>query len=246
MGAMTRRPFSYAQRGNILFLILLAIILFVALSYAITSQRDGGKSISSEKANSLAATTMQYLTLASNSVQRMVLNGVRVGQLDFQAPSTVAASLSANTSCTTLACRVFDLSGGGVTPMPLSGQATDTSLSQPYTTAGESKFSVFYQGVKDVGSDLPEILFLYRAVKKDVCQQINIVSGVQTGADNIPVDASGSSPADYVAFAGTMDPLPVLNPNDLGNGDARIAGKRTFCVDRAGSGYYLYHVLLAQ
>ena len=63
------------QRGNILFLILLAVVLFAALSYAVTSQRDGGKNASGESAKSHASALLQYAALVENTVHRMVMVG---------------------------------------------------------------------------------------------------------------------------------------------------------------------------
>lgn len=60
------------QRGNILFLILLAVILFAALSYAVTNAtRGGGKSASAEKAQLDAAVTEQCISMVENSAMRL-------------------------------------------------------------------------------------------------------------------------------------------------------------------------------
>ena len=49
------------EEGNVLFLILIAVVLFAALSYAVTSStRSGGGSVSKDKAKSYAAAIVQH------------------------------------------------------------------------------------------------------------------------------------------------------------------------------------------
>ncbi len=248
------RAFSYAQRGNILFLILLAIILLVALSLAITSQRDGGKSVSDEKAQSLAAQTLQYLTLVENTVNRMILTGVAVENLDFRDPNgTSQVQTGTNTGCASPSCQVFNKNGGGLNAMALSPQAADTTRNASnFNAEGGARGDVLLVSIKGVGTTLSDIAFFYRAVDPNVCRQINIVMGINTATDALPVDGlgvnnSGGGASDFSAYEGAMNPIPVLTADVLGDYDPRLIGKRTLCVYRSASnGYYLYHVLVAR
>lgn len=65
-----------SQRGNILFLILLAVILFAALSYAVTSSmRGGGNNAAKESAQTEASHILNYFTQIDTAVQRMMMTG---------------------------------------------------------------------------------------------------------------------------------------------------------------------------
>ena len=65
------------QSGNILFLILLAIILFVALSYAVNSgMRGGGKDAGNEKNSLSYSGILQSASLMENSLNRMMLTKI--------------------------------------------------------------------------------------------------------------------------------------------------------------------------
>src|SRR3954466_10752008 len=65
-----------AERGNALFLVLIAVALFAALSYAITqSGRGGGSGITNEQAQLVAARIIQMANDTRTGIQRMTLTG---------------------------------------------------------------------------------------------------------------------------------------------------------------------------
>lgn len=74
------------QQGNALFLILIAVALFAALSYAVTSSgRGGGKGITEENMRLSAAAISQYVALVRNEAQRLMLvGGCTVENLDWR------------------------------------------------------------------------------------------------------------------------------------------------------------------
>ena len=113
------------ERGNILFLILLAIILFAALSYAVTNSiRGGGKDISPEVAKARATELVEYFSGIRSAITRLQLtNNCSVAQisLDYnngasncltsELPATGYENSNSPTDCR---CHVFHPKGGGV------------------------------------------------------------------------------------------------------------------------------------
>ena len=91
------------SRGNILFLILLAVVLFAALSYAVTAAMRGGgtKSAGSESAELAAAEILQWFTAVDNAVMRMnLVGGIAYEDISFVYDAKyLITGMGAKTSC---------------------------------------------------------------------------------------------------------------------------------------------------
>lgn len=158
------------QRGNILFLILLAVVLFAALAYAVTSSmRGGGKDGGDEKAEAQASELFNYFSQLDATVQRMMLTGgIKDYELNFYQDSAdkyVYGSLD-NTNCTEARCRVFDPAGGG-----MIGR---TFLSMIRAPNGNNHVPrLMYVSVLGAGTDLPDIAITLQGIKTNLCRAIN-------------------------------------------------------------------------
>ena len=71
-----------AQRGNALFLILIAVVLFAALSYAITQSDRGGGNVAKEKLAVDYSTSLNILNLASSEFMRLCIKGCDLGDIE--------------------------------------------------------------------------------------------------------------------------------------------------------------------
>lgn len=109
------------SRGNILFLILLAVILFAALTYAVTqSQRGGGGNASKESGEAKAGTLLNLVAYYQSSMDRLEMTG-GYDQVYFNdsAPNNSGTCYEGGTSRTP--CRTIGLfhTSTGVTPPPM-------------------------------------------------------------------------------------------------------------------------------
>src|SRR5262249_311305 len=85
---------SRRESGNVLFLILIAVALFAALSYAVTqSSRSGGGDASSETSLVNSAQITHYPSSVRTAIIRMMVSkGVDATQLEFDSPSDFGSS----------------------------------------------------------------------------------------------------------------------------------------------------------
>lgn len=234
--------------GNVLFLILIAVLLFAALSYAVTkSTRGGGAGSKKEEVSVQAAAIMQYFSTLDVAVQRMIMSGVPLENLDWSA-SGINTSNSANSLCSTSACKVFDPAGGGVSAIALPIASTDPAASSSIkTTNGQGSGWALIASVSNIGTTAPEAIFAFRGVKADVCRKINIINGLidESGSDIAAANCAINT--DCAHFHGSnTNPWPSLTAGHFGSAsnDTRIAGKHTFCALRsAANGNYVYHVV---
>lgn len=114
----TRKFSAKCQRGNALFLILIAVALFAALSYAITQSGRGGGTINKEQAIISAAQMTQFAAGIRAVVSRMVVTGTAIDDVSFERDMTQAPCDTTPQNC------VFSPAGGDATytdPPPNTG-----------------------------------------------------------------------------------------------------------------------------
>lgn len=99
-----------AQKGNVLFLILLAVVLFAALSYAITQSSRGSGNTDNEKASLIASEMLQWATSVQNAVTRLqIINGCSESEISFENPTISGYTFAASDKC-----KIFHTDGGGL------------------------------------------------------------------------------------------------------------------------------------
>lgn len=236
------------ERGNVLFLILIAVALFAALSYAVTqSTRSGSGDASGETALISSAQLTQYPAGVRTAIVRMVIAGTDVNELKFNPPS----DFSSLTTDDETRSAVFHPQGGGAvfTNAPVDMMAT----SGP-NPAGNWYFNMKNQiqdiGLTDSGSSSGNDLIAYLpGVTQTVCRKMNEELGL---GSSIP---SGAAEATYIPAGAQTginddfmnDSYPAIgNPDEIfGNGaSARLKGQPFGCYDAGGSVYVYYHVLV--
>ena len=71
------------ERGNALFLILIAVALFAALSYAVTQSGRGSGTVDRETAMITAGQITQYPAGLRTAITRMIITGTTATALNF-------------------------------------------------------------------------------------------------------------------------------------------------------------------
>jgi len=176
-----------SESGNVLFLILIAVALFAALSYAVTSSsRSGGGDANSETNLISSASITQYPASVRTAIIRMVIDGVSENNLNFDPPSAFA------TVCdTTGGPCVFHPDGGGATRVtaPPDVMASGAQADWVFT----SDFAVNLVGRSNAANASNDIIAFLPGISESICQKINEELGiaVTTDADSDGVPDSG-------------------------------------------------------
>jgi len=190
---------KYKEKGNALFLILIAVALFAALSYAVTQSGRSGGGVDKETLRIQAALFIQQSGLIRNEIQRMyALN--EVDQIHFNDDAANAAGTIYNPDETT---------GTGKTVGLFNVAETGLSFQEPNDFVADlTSFSWWYlynaklleNGV-DIGTSLGDEFIIVFIETLEACQEIN--KGLY-----------GDSTVGDIAFGGlnTADGIIVMNP----------------------------------
>ncbi len=218
---------SQNNRGNILFLILLAVVLFAALSYAVTSSmRGGGKNATNEKLQSQVATLQNSQMEARSAMQRMMMGTSydTPHKISFVKTGYTAYAFPAGT-CASPACMLFDSAGGNTTGYLLPNTYLDPACSE-YASWSGGKFLYIAAGVKGLGLDTQrEVVLSYNCVNKALCMAVNDANGVTNPGDNPPTDTTTDDGCNIATSFSTMAGCP-----EYGVTIPSVAGKQMFCV----------------
>lgn len=238
-----------AERGNVLFLILIAVALFAALSYAVTQSTRSGSGDATGETNLInSAQLAQYPAGVRTAIVRMIISGTQVDQLVFNPPSDFAAISTPNPDLTEVA--VFHPNGGGAV---FSNAPSEMMVATGPNPSGRWAFNMQAQiqdvGITDaannVGNDL--IAFL-PGVAENVCRRLDIEAGIITGNAAIPTGPAytpdPATQADYMDDGYLGAPAtPVVIIGSAGS--IEFQGQPFGCYLN-GANHVYYHVLVEQ
>lgn len=220
------------QRGNALFLILIAVALFAALSYAVTQSGRGGGTVDKETAMIAAGQITQYPAGLRVAITRMIITGTAATTIVFTTPSTG------------LTTEVFDPAGGGaVSESPpgnignaYGGATGGTAGAWGYKDISDATLGYYVTGVgTDTDVTGRDALAYIYDISLSVCNQLNKGLGLAA----TPAGAGNGFQAALNAGKGAA--TFGFGSNNI---DA-ISGQAFACVqDLASDPYFYYHVLI--
>lgn len=220
------------ERGNVLFLILIAAALFAALSYVVVqSSRSGGGDAAREKYALDASEIQGYVTALQTAVGRLLINGCNLDNLNFDNEADGGLHTNPNAP-TNNSCDVFHPAGGGV---PLKTPMGKWASDPVFYYSGSS--AVTGIGTTCATPECSDLVLVMRGVHQGLCLALNKGTGFNVFAD-LPIDTQQACP-----YVGTMD--------CAGNDAAEIIftapdlnGRNSVCYNDSVHGLTFMHVLL--
>lgn len=230
------------ERGNVLFLILIAVALFAALSYAVTqSSRSGGGDANSEKSLVSSSALTQYPAGIRTSIVRMIVsNGVSVDELLFDDPSNFSNLATPAQKKTGV---FYPTTGGGAT---YSLGAADMMASGSYGTwVFSSKFQVQNIGISAVDGSGNEIIAFLPGITKSLCIKMDQQLGIAATSDA----PTGEIATTVTVAADNMDTAHVGIPTSVtatigSTASSPLLGQPFGCMKSGNGTYIYYHVLV--
>ena len=227
-----------SERGNVLFLILIAVALFAALSYAVTqSTRSGGGDASKETNLVNAAGITQYPASIKTAITRMIIStSADPEKLLFDTPSTFD-----DLDDTTRPNAVFHPAGGGATYVEAPSSVMDGATGTWHFNSENQVVNIGTSNDTTVASDNRDIIAFLPKIKKAVCDSIHTKLGLsltyETPASvDVTTDMDVDNPGDFAA-------APSGGSIGVDGVSETLKGQPQGCfLDSAGD-YVYYHVV---
>ncbi len=219
------------QAGNALFLILIAVALFAALSYAVTQSGRGGGSIDREQLSLEASQLLQYTSSVERAIERIRITGGH-GKLevDFVNPGTD------NTLCSEDTCEVFNDAFYGVEYIPPREAWLIPDNSDP-RWGGYRAISTDLDGIG--ADDELDVLLIINFMNEEMCREVNRLMGVTPANTAPPVAQLGINTFGW--FQGGSG-----GGNELRDAGNVLDGHYIGCYEASGGGgnFIFYHTVI--
>ncbi len=230
------KAFKKSQSGNVLFLILIAVALFAALSYAVTSStRTGGGSADSETNLISSAQITQYPSAVSTAVVRMIISGATAEEIRFNRPSEY-------TELDTVDIGVFHPSGGAATYIPAPADVMAGASAGQWVFNAELEIPEI--GLAGAGGN--DIIAYLVGMKQSICRKINEEHGLGSVIPVLSADRSGQYTERMFDDGSTDYTFPTGDVPDIDDGSGSFDGQPFGCFQNAGAGDYVYYHVIVE
>jgi hypothetical protein len=235
-----------SEHGNVLFLILIAVVLFAALSYAVTqSSRTGGGDAGRETNLIASAEITQYPAAVKTAIVRMIINGTTYEGLRFNSPSAFSGLSGIETQ------GVFHPSGGAAAFVNASPDVMNAG------TPGTWYFNPYYE-VTNIGTadaadgDGNEFIAFLPGIKAAICRRLNEEMGLGTTIPTASAIANTTAGVqrtwDTTTAATSIPTETAIIGSGATTGTTAMAGQVAGCfhAGAAGASDYVYFQVLTE
>jgi len=227
------------ESGSALFYILIAVVLFAGLNFAVSQMnRNSAGDMSHELRQLQASEILQYARAMKTTVHGLKIDGITNTQMSFETSFLTGYTYA---SCGN-DCKIFTPGAGNMGYATPNVDAWMDTGQNGGTNYGEWVFSGD-NSITDIGTAAPELLMILPWIKKDLCMAINDLLGITNPGDDAPQDTGSADLA--TKFTGTFTASETI-----GGGDPEIEGQRAGCFQGdtapATGTYHFFQVLIAR
>jgi hypothetical protein len=234
-------PAPHSERGNALFLILIGVVLFATLSYAVTSSSKGGGTTQGKEQLLLdAAAAIDFSAEVEAAAKRIMLStNAPVENIHFENNvaqrndgTTINGALGSPADPTLY---LFHANGGGVVARTFPKLAT-TCPACNSSNWKPGHFAIRWASIAGIGTATADMSLRIAYVSDAACTEFNSKLGI-IGIPVVTMATTGAAPVYGAA------PPALANPS--GAGAATIQGKTMFCVfDTTENGNIMFNVFV--
>lgn len=231
-----------SEKGNVLFLILIAVALFAALSYAVTqSTRSGGGDAGRETSLVNSAQITQYPASVKTAITRMIISlSVDPTTIEFNPPANFG-------TLTQQSYGVFHPSGGGATytEAPSSVMASGSPGVWRFNSENDI-YNIGTDGGASPTTGSADIVAFLPGVSLAICQRIHTQLGLST---TIPTETgiSFDSAATFTLASNMTNAHTGIGAAGgiIGAaGGSILNGQPQGCFQQPAGTYVYFHVLV--
>lgn len=235
---------SKHQKGNVLFLILIAVALFAALSYAVTQSSRSGGDASKETNVINTASLTQYPNSVRTAVLRLIISGIAPEDIYFNKPDEFDTTV--NTAFIN-GRGVFHPQGGGASYAQVPANLTSGGAAMDWKFTMD--FEVPLLGLSGAGMTGNELIAFADGVSQSVCDRVNKELHGFEGAT--PVRTTGFTLANERTATSSLPAAPgnVVLAVDTVDGNANttwLENKAFGCFRNGSAGNYVFYYVMAE
>ncbi len=248
MEIMTSKPDS--QSGSAIFIVLIGIMLFAALSYVVSQSLRISGSSSQNMDTEKMALQMTEMTQFLEAVKVKVNSMVEIDRVDhltlsfksdaYQDGTGLALCQNDNPTCSDPSCMVFSPENPhGILPVNFDKFASSATLSVA-TEPRNGAVTVAQLAIEGVGSPAQDLVLIVNGVSPEFCNYYNQKLGITlpTPLTDITtigdIGESGNSVGSN--WGGCSTPAEFDGNDVFGEENTNFTGRKTFCSPRRPAG----------
>lgn len=223
-----------AERGNVMFYILIAVALLAALIFAVAQSGRGNiQQVNLERARLLGSDIIEYASAVSTAFAQLRLRGCGLDEMNFE--NDIIAGYANGGAPADQTCNIFALPGGGLTFKRPDAEAVTATGVHVFSAA-----AVLEQiGTTCATSGCSDLIMFTGPLSETVCAQINDRLGIGDAGD--PPPEAAANVATLAKYTGAATYASTFGDDAPG---LVFRGKSAACVEDTGDGlFYFYKVL---